>query len=114
MEFKDRVRALRLSKGLTQTELADAITKINKYKVARSTVAQWEVGSRTPYRETVEALCDFFQVDYDYIMGKSDDMGRFTTDEVLAWNKDSILKWAETADTEEIKAVLRALMDRLM
>lgn len=133
-EFKDRLRELRQSKGLTQQELADALTKVNKYAVSRNTVTQWESGRRTPYRESAEALADYFGVSYDYLMGKVLENYREQIREDIAKRsnelsmqvilqyaktadpkviKDYILKWAETAELDDVKAVLRALMDRL-
>lgn len=110
-EFKDRLRQLRLDHGLTQTEFAEKISADNPYVVTRSAVSQWEYGNRMPHRETLETICRFFDVSQDYMLGRSE--STHETSEVLTWDKDAILKWAQTADLDDVKAVLRALMDRL-
>ncbi len=110
MEFKDRLKDLRMAKGLSQYELADILTKINKYNVTRGSIAMWETGKRVPQLETVQCIADYFGVSYDYLMGKD---ATTTVEEVTSWDKDAILKWAETAELDDVKAVLRALMDRL-
>lgn len=64
-EFKDRLKQMRQSAGLTQSELAE------KLGVSTSTVSMYEVGSRKPSFEILEQLADFFNVDTDYLMGKA-------------------------------------------
>lgn len=59
-EFKDRLKQMRQSAGLTQSELAE------KLGVSTSTVSMYEVGSRKPSFEILEQLADFFNVDTDY------------------------------------------------
>ena len=53
-EFKDRLKQMRQSAGLTQSELAE------KLGVSTSTVSMYEVGSRKPSFEILEQLADFF------------------------------------------------------
>lgn len=64
-EFKDRLKSLRQSANLTQSELAD------KLKVSASTISMYEVGERKPSFEVLEQIADFFNVDTDYLRGKS-------------------------------------------
>ena len=59
--FDERIKELRLEKGLTQGELAKAID------VSKSTVAMWETGKRLPSTEIYELLADLFNVDIDYL-----------------------------------------------
>lgn len=56
MEFKDKLKQLRKEKGLTQSQLAEAIF------VSRSTVAKWENGLGLPSPESMAALEQFFAV----------------------------------------------------
>lgn len=56
MEFKDKLKKLRVEKGLSQQALADAIF------VSRSAVAKWENGLGVPRGETFEALLEYFGV----------------------------------------------------
>ncbi|WP_039957261.1 helix-turn-helix domain-containing protein [Selenomonas infelix] len=57
MAFSDTLKKLRLSKGLTQEELA------NGTGLAKSSISMYESGRRKPSFEVLEAFADFFNVD---------------------------------------------------
>lgn len=57
---------LRIEYGLTQDEIA------KKLGVSKSTIGMWEIGKRLPSPELYEAIADFFNVDMDYLYGRSD------------------------------------------
>lgn len=63
--FKDVLRYLRESKGLKQEELAD------KIGVSYAAVSNYERGKRIPKMETLESIADFFNVDMNYLLGKT-------------------------------------------
>lgn len=63
--FQSVLKLLRKSKGLTQDDLAKAL------KVSRSTIGMYENGSREPDYETTEAIADYFNVDIDYLLGRT-------------------------------------------
>lgn len=65
-EFKERLRDLRMSKHLSQYQLADAL------KVHHSTISAYETGRRTPRFIDLDSLADYFGVDIDYLLGASD------------------------------------------
>lgn len=62
-----RIKELRKSMNLKQSELAD---KIN---VSMYTVSVWERGVRKPEYENLDALCDIFNVNLGYLLGTTDD-----------------------------------------
>lgn len=64
--FQDRLRELREERNLTQQELGQIIG------VSKSTIAMYEQGKRKPKFEIQEALADYFNVDLDYLTGRSD------------------------------------------
>ena len=64
--FQNIFKRLRTSSGLTQVELAE------KIGISRSTIGMYETGAREPDFETLEAIADFFNVDIDYLLGRSD------------------------------------------
>ena len=64
--FWNVFKALRMASGLTQQELAD------KLKISRSTIGMYETGAREPDYDTLEEIADFFNVDIDYLLGRSD------------------------------------------
>lgn len=65
-EFKDVIKRLRNEKSFSQEQLAE------KLKVSSSTVAMWETGKRTPSPEVYEDISDYFNVDMDYLYGRTD------------------------------------------
>lgn len=64
-DFQKMLKSLRTSKGLTQDELAKIL------KISRSTVGMYESGAREPDYETLESIADFFNVDIDYLLGRT-------------------------------------------
>ena len=65
-EFKDIILKLRTEKGFTQGQLADVLG------TSKSTVGMWEMGVRYPSKELYESIADYFNVDMDYLYGRSD------------------------------------------
>lgn len=63
--FPDMLAYLRKKTGLSQQELAD------KLGLKRSAIGMYETGKREPDLETFEAFADFFNVDMDYLHGKT-------------------------------------------
>lgn len=66
MEFKDRLKEIRIQRGISQRELGEAIG------VSHASIAMYESGRRQPEVETLEAICDYFNVSMDYMRGKED------------------------------------------
>lgn len=63
MEFKDRIRELRLEKGMTHSQLAALIER------GESAVRMWESGKSKPDMDTVLKLKDIFECSIDYLFG---------------------------------------------
>lgn len=66
--FGEKIRALRLEKGLTQTQLAD------KIGLVKGSISAYEQGKKYPSVEVLIKLCSVFDVSSDYLIGLSDDM----------------------------------------
>lgn len=64
MAFKDMLKYLRQSKGLSQREFAE------KIGVSPSTISMYEVGQREPDFETEEKIADYFNIDLNTLRGK--------------------------------------------
>lgn len=64
-DFASTIKRLRTERGITQEQLAAML------KVSRSTIGMYETGSREPDFETCEAIADIFNVDMDYLIGRS-------------------------------------------
>lgn len=59
----ERIKELRLSRGLTQTDLAKIMS------VTRSSVNAWELGISVPTAAKLVELSLFFHVSTDYLLG---------------------------------------------
>ena len=66
--YGDRLKALRLEKGITQQQLAD------KLGLVHASVSAYERNAKYPSVETLIKLCNFFCVSSDYLLGLSDSM----------------------------------------
>lgn len=66
-KFSERLRSLRNERGLSQQELAKQLQCVSK-----SSVNMYERGEREPNFETLEVIADYFNVDMDFLLGKTD------------------------------------------
>ncbi|MBO1701076.1 helix-turn-helix domain-containing protein [Eubacterium callanderi] len=69
--FSEMLKNLRKERGLTQEALAKALS-IGDFKISPSAVGMWEQGRREPDFETLDLIADFFNVDIDFLLGKTD------------------------------------------
>lgn len=63
--FSERLKLLRSEKGWSQQRLADEL------EISKSSVNMYERGEREPSFETTEAIADLFNVDMDFLYGRS-------------------------------------------
>lgn len=66
MEFRDRLKVLRQKRGISQEALSKAIY------VSRSAIAKWENGLGLPSDGNLQALCDYFEVEEDWLLDRQD------------------------------------------
>ena len=57
------IKLLRLERMMTQQQLADAL------QIKKSTLSMYELGKRIPPDEVKEAICDYFNVDMNFLFG---------------------------------------------
>ena len=62
----DRIRVLRIKRGMSQAQLADAIG------MKRSAIGNYERGIREPDLDTIEAFADFYDVSIADLMGRDE------------------------------------------
>lgn len=55
-ELKDRIRAARDSKGLTQAQVAERLSKLLGRTVLQLEISRWETGARKPQAASVAML----------------------------------------------------------
>lgn len=110
-KFKDRLKSLRLDRGLSLQDLAKYL------KISKSTVNMYERGERHPDFEQLEAIADFFNVDMNYLLGYSDYVTRICCDETSTSGATAMLTVEELALVrayrqagDETKAAVRAVL----
>ena len=64
--FKDKLKELRIQKGISQYELAE------KLFVSRSAIAKWENGNGIPSDTNLETICEFFGVEEEWLLDRKD------------------------------------------
>lgn len=79
MIFGEKLRDLRIEKGITQSDLS------KKLNVSQQTIGSWEVGRTEPSTENLHKLSELFNTSIDYLLGKSAlrNSESFTLDEEL-------------------------------
>jgi transcriptional regulator with XRE-family HTH domain len=63
--FGEKLRALRLEKGLTQQLLAD------KMGLTKGSISAYEINAKYPSVEVLIKLCEYFNTSADYMIGLS-------------------------------------------
>lgn len=64
MEFKDRLKELRIEKGISQQTLAKSVD------MSKMAISHWESGHSEPSISQLVFLADYFNVSVDYLVGK--------------------------------------------
>ena len=62
-DFGDRLKSLRLSRGLTQSDVADVMN------VNVVTVCHWEKSKQEPCLDDLKKLCDYFDITSNELLG---------------------------------------------
>lgn len=68
-DLADKILELRKERGLSQMQLS-RLTGI-----AQSNIARYELRKSEPSASVIVALCNFFEVSADYLLGLEDEMG---------------------------------------
>ena len=66
VKIADRIKQLRKKKGVSQSQLAEAIG------VKKNTVSNWERGKRKPDFAALQLLSEYFEVSFEYLLGSND------------------------------------------
>lgn len=90
-DFSEVLKALRSAFGMTQDELSKALG------ISRSRIGMYELGQREPDFETLEKLADYFNVDYDFLLGRT--------------NKTTLLPESGYYGDPEIRKTAQAVFD---
>lgn len=63
MKFQERIKELRIQKGISQMELSKATG------ISQSAIAKWELGKTEPTATAIITLAQFFDETTDYLLG---------------------------------------------
>ncbi len=61
-----KIKELRIEKGLTQKQLANAISTTD------DSIYSWEKGRSEPNCDMICALCNYFEVSADFLLGRTE------------------------------------------
>ncbi|MCI9141870.1 MAG: helix-turn-helix transcriptional regulator [Lachnospiraceae bacterium] len=103
-DFQNVFKKLRLSHGYTQAELADALG------ISRSRIGMYETGAREPDFETLEIIADFFNVDTDYLLGRTDKT-TFIPDTKYYLNEETAKLAQEMFEDEDMRSLFHMKKD---
>lgn len=67
MNFNERLKAIRISRNLTQKQVYESVG------MSALGYQRYEYGDREPAFKNLLALANFFDVSLDYLCGRSDD-----------------------------------------
>lgn len=95
-QFDKILKLLRNEKNMSQQELADALG------ISKSSINMYERGERQPNFEVLETIADFFNVDIDYLLGRTNKTTKIINSNTIAAHFDGDEYTPEELD--EIKA----------
>lgn len=95
-QFDKILKLLRNEKNMSQQELADALG------ISKSSINMYERGERQPNFEVLETIADFFNVDIDYLLGRTNKTTKIINPNTIAAYFDGDEYTPEELD--EIKA----------
>lgn len=100
MLFYEKIKNLRVEKGLYQRELADLI------KTSNSTICDWERGRCEPSIQDLIKLSNIFNCSVDYLIGNEDDFGIISSaDNNLTYEENRIIEIYRTLSDRDKKMV---------
>lgn len=108
--FGNRLKTLRKEKGYTQQDLSDIL------KITKSTVSMYENDNREPEFEKLEEIADLFNVNLDYLLGRSNQRNVF--DYTSKLEKKDILTPKEKEHIKKYRALkdngIKQIIDDLL
>lgn len=104
----NRLKELRIEKGLLQSDIAKIIDKSER------TVGFYETGERDMNTETLAILSDFFNCSIDYLLGKSDIRNPEKQEDPLGLAQIGFSMKDYTPPTETQKEQIKSLIEVIM
>lgn len=103
--FGERVRKLRIEKGLSQEALADRL------HVVRQTVSKWEKGFSVPDADLLQRLADIFDVPLEDLLGATETE---TTDLDLISKKLSSISEELSIRNRRLKRFIKVILGTIL
>lgn len=108
MIFLNKLKELRIERGLLQSDIAKIINKSER------TVGFYETGERDMGTETLSILSDFFNVSIDYILGKTDIRNPEQQQDPFGLAKIGFSMKDYTPPTETQKEQIKAIVEAIL
>lgn len=108
MEFKERLKALRKEKKLTQGQLAEVLS------YGYTAISNYESGRNEPSIEDLKKIAKYFNVSMDYLLCVNDEHNPFTetkdAEDFSAFRSTFMLLTGESK--EELKTVMDWILEK--
>ena len=108
------IRDLREERHLSQQQLADAL------HITRASIGNYEAGIRVPKDDVKQAIADYFNVDLDYLYGKTLIRNRYRESQYVEVDEMKLTEMERTAlkiiqamNEEELTDFIKANEDKL-
>lgn len=106
VEFENRIKQLRKEKNIYQKELAEVIG------VSSGAIAMYETGKRSPDKELLDKLANFFEVSVDYLLGRTNE--KTTADKIkstLSSDPDFAKFWDNLLERKDLQILYKETKD---
>lgn len=103
MQFAERLKELRLEKGLSQLELAE------QTGYTQATVSLWESAEREPLATAILTLAKYFHCSTDFLLGRTDEWGNVDNLSELLADEQQLLMLYRKVDLKDKEKILTAL-----
>lgn len=104
--IKNRLKALRTEKGITQDKLATIINeklKENEKPISKMVISNWENNKHTIKPEKAQILADFFGVSVSSLLGYGDEVMTFNSGAEFEEYRNNLIKRLNTRERLEKK-----------
>lgn len=104
--IKNRLKALRTEKGITQDKLATIINeklKENEKPISKMVISNWENNKHTIKPEKAQILADFFGVSVSSLLGYGDEVMAFNSGAEFEEYRNNLIKRLNTKERLEKK-----------
>lgn len=102
--YGERIRQLRKEKNMTLRDLSDELA------IPFTTLGNYEREDREPNIETLDAIANYFDVSFDYLMGRRDQK---TFDEYVVYEDFKYLHEIISKANPEVRSTASAIFDRV-